>query len=51
MILNPDRMTADQQRQVADWLEANGCRDYIALENIIVAGNHVRYQLGHYLTH
>lgn len=44
MILNPNRMTIDQQQQVVDWLEANGCRDLIALEPITIAGNHAHYE-------
>lgn len=40
MYLHPERV--DEDRVVA-WLEANGCRDHIALEPITVRGNVVEY--------
>jgi hypothetical protein len=43
MYLNPARMDAGQQARIARWLEANGCRHWIALEPIIVRGNVAEY--------
>lgn len=44
MYLNPEHMTGEQQRRIVAWLEANGCRDVIALEPIIVRGKIAEYQ-------
>lgn len=44
MYLNPENMPRDHQGRIARWLEANGCRDIIALEPIIVRGKVAEYQ-------
>lgn len=44
MYLNPENMPSDHQSRIARWLEANGCRDSIALEPIIVRGKIAEYQ-------
>lgn len=43
MYLNPDHMSYEFQGRIARWLEANGCRHYIALEPITVRGNVAEY--------
>lgn len=43
MYLNPNRMRDDHVRRIVRWLEANGCRHYIALEPIIVRGSVAEY--------
>lgn len=43
MHLDPDRLTRDQRQAVASWLEANGCRDHIALEPVTVRGRRAWY--------
>ena len=43
MHLDPYRLTRDQRQAVASWLEANGCRDHIALEPITVRGRRAWY--------
>ena len=40
MYLHPDRV--DQER-VVRWLEANGCRHYVALEPVVVKGSRAYY--------
>lgn len=40
---NPDHMTDVDQQRIAHWLEANGCRDWIALEPIVLRGNIAEY--------
>lgn len=49
MYLNPiDPVTGDRRGsfdgRVDRWMRANGCRDYVALEPIIVRGNIAEYQ-------
>lgn len=44
MYLNPENMPSDHQSRIARWLEANGCRDSIALEPIIIRGKIAEYQ-------
>ena len=43
MYFNPDRMDDRFQTRISDWLEANGCRDFIALEPIVVRGQIAEY--------
>ena len=43
MYFNPDRMDDRYQTRISDWLEANGCRDFIALEPIVVRGQIAEY--------
>lgn len=43
MFINPDRLSTEEQRVVAEWLERNGCRHYIALEPIVIRGQWAEY--------
>lgn len=43
MYLNPARLSIDQQNRVADWMERNGCPDWIALEPVEVRGRRVTF--------
>jgi hypothetical protein len=43
MYLNPQHMSTADQLRIVRWLEANGCRHYIALEPIIIRGNIAEY--------
>ena len=43
MYLNPERMDDRYQARIVDWLEANGCRDFIAIEPIVVRGQVAEY--------
>ena len=38
MFLDPEGMGVDFQLRVVSWLEANGCRDWVAMEPIVVRG-------------
>ena len=41
--IHPDRLTAADRQRVVRWLEANGCRDWVDLEPIIVRGGLIHY--------
>lgn len=43
MYLNPDHMPAAKAARIARWLEANGCRHWIALAPIVVRGSIAEY--------
>lgn len=44
MILDPETLSHQDQRKIVDWLEANGCEEYIALEPIKVRFGYVTFQ-------
>lgn len=44
MIIRPETLNHDQRNAVTDWLKANGCRDYVALEPILIKGSMIEYQ-------
>lgn len=43
MYLNPEHMSAEFEQRLVRWMEANGCRDYIALEPITIRGRVAEY--------
>ena len=43
MYLNPDRMTNVERLRIDRWMQANGCRDYILQEPIVVRGKVAEY--------
>lgn len=43
MYLNPSHMTNEHAARIMRWLEANGCRNYIAMQPITVRGRWVEY--------
>ena len=43
MYLNPDRMTNVERTRIDRWMQANGCRDYVAAMPIVVRGKVAEY--------
>lgn len=43
MRLNPDKLTHTQLQAVDQWLIANGCTHYVALEPITIKGRRAHY--------
>lgn len=43
MHMDPEWMTREHCQRIVRWLEANGCRDYIDLQPIIVRGRWIEY--------
>lgn len=43
MYLDPTRMNSSFEQRIVRWLEANGCRHWIAVEPVIVRGSIVEY--------
>ena len=43
MYLDPEPMTLEHRRRIDRWMVANGCRDHIALDPIIVRGKVAEY--------
>lgn len=43
MYLNPERMDISLEQRIVRWLEANGCRHWLAREPIVLRGSIVEY--------
>lgn len=43
MHINPDTIPRHEMQRIDRWLVANGVREHVALEPVIVKGRHVEY--------